>query len=60
MATRKAKQAKAPAAVETSASIDSQVADFLKSGGNIEQVPDGKSGYVHSQAVKHIKLGNSR
>lgn len=34
-------------AVETSASIDAQVAAFLKAGGEIQQIAKGVSGQVY-------------
>ncbi|QAX82149.1 hypothetical protein [Candidatus Pseudomonas adelgestsugas] len=37
-------KAKPAPAVETSESINSQIADFLKSGGKIQQIAKGVSG----------------
>ncbi|MGE8496424.1 MAG: hypothetical protein ACN6O6_02870 [Pseudomonas sp.] len=37
-------------AVETSASIDAQVAAFLKSGGEIQQIAKGVSGQVYGSS----------
>lgn len=38
---------KADAAVATSSSIDSQIETFLASGGEIQKIPNGKSGQVY-------------
>lgn len=38
---------KADAAIATSTSIDSQIATFLASGGEIQKIPNGKSGQVY-------------
>mgnify|MGYP007100934303 CR=1 FL=1 len=43
-------------AVETSASLDAQVAAFLKGGGEIQQIEKGVSGQVHG-ASKQITIG---
>ncbi|MBU1282060.1 MAG: hypothetical protein KJ884_00755 [Gammaproteobacteria bacterium] len=43
-------------AVETSASIDAQVAAFLKSGGEIQQIAKGVSGQVYGTS-KQITIG---
>jgi hypothetical protein len=43
-------------AVETSASIDSQIAAFLSSGGEIQQIAKGVSGQVYG-ASKQIIIG---
>jgi len=37
-------------AVETSASIDAQVAAFLKAGGEIQQIAKGVSGQVYGSS----------
>jgi len=39
---------KADAAVATSKSIDNQIEAFLSSGGEIQQIPNGKSGQTYS------------
>jgi len=54
----KASQSKSkPApAVETSASIDAQVAAFLKAGGEIQQIAKGVSGQVYGTS-KQITIG---
>jgi len=54
----KASQSKAkPApAVETSESINAQIAAFLKSGGEIQQIAKGVSGQTHTVS-KQISLG---
>lgn len=57
MATRTSKsKAKAAAAVETSESLQTQVAAFLKSGGEIEQVARGVSGQVWTSS-RQITIG---
>ncbi|MEH6365933.1 MULTISPECIES: hypothetical protein [Pseudomonas] len=43
-------------AVETSASIDAQIANFLKAGGEIQQIAKGVSGQVYG-ASKQITIG---
>ncbi|MFI8479543.1 MULTISPECIES: hypothetical protein [unclassified Pseudomonas] len=43
-------------AVETSASIDAQIAAFLKSGGEIQQIAKGVSGQVYG-TTKQITIG---
>lgn len=58
--TRAAAKKKAPAAVETSASIEEQTRQFLKSGNKIDVIQSGVSGQPSLAANKHIKLGNSR
>ncbi|UTW07204.1 hypothetical protein [Pseudomonas benzenivorans] len=42
-------------AVETSASIDAQIAAFLKAGGEIQQIEKGVSGQVYG-ASKQITI----
>lgn len=54
--TRTAKK-KAPAAVETSMSIEEQTQAFLKAGGKIEQIGSGVSGQQSLAGPKHITLG---
>jgi len=44
---------------ETSASIDKQVENFLKSGGKIQQINPGVSGQQDGKGPKHITLGKS-
>ncbi|MEH6567345.1 MAG: hypothetical protein V7756_18615 [Halopseudomonas sp.] len=39
---------KADAAVATSQSIDNQIEAFLSSGGEIQKIPNGKSGQTYS------------
>lgn len=39
---------KADAAVATSKSIDNQIEAFLSSGGEIQKIPNGKSGQTYS------------
>mgnify|MGYP000725316049 CR=1 FL=1 len=53
-----AKAKKAPAAEETSQSIEDQVQAFIKSGGEIEQIETGVSGQLSMAPNKHITLGN--
>ncbi|MDA7086102.1 hypothetical protein PH586_06860 [Pseudomonas sp. SA3-5] len=43
-------------AVETSASIDAQIAAFLNSGGEIQQIAKGVSGQIYG-ASKQITIG---
>ncbi|MEG5263983.1 hypothetical protein TRP66_06735 [Pseudomonas sp. JDS28PS106] len=43
-------------AVETSDSINEQIAAFLKSGGEIQQIAKGVSGQTFAPS-KHINLG---
>lgn len=50
--------AKAPAATETSDSIEQQTRDFLKSGGSIENVPRGVSGQQSMAGPKHIRISS--
>ena len=52
------KNAKAPAATETSASIAAQVEAFLKQGGAIQQIDNGVSGQKEVSGPRHITLGN--
>ncbi|MGV8843654.1 MAG: hypothetical protein ACOH2I_10565 [Pseudomonas sp.] len=47
---------KPAAAVETHSSINEQVAAFLKSGGEIQEIPKGVSGQVFGTS-KQITLG---
>lgn len=49
-------QSKASSAVETSESINSQIAAFLKSGGEIQQIAKGVSGQTFGPS-KQISLG---
>ncbi|HBX56111.1 MAG TPA: hypothetical protein DEH10_12095 [Pseudomonas sp.] len=43
-------------AVETSASIDAQIAAFLNAGGEIQQIAKGVSGQVYG-TTKQITIG---
>ncbi len=43
----------------TTAAIEEQTADFLKSGGSIEYVVKGKSGQIASAGSKQINLKGS-
>jgi hypothetical protein len=43
-------------AVETSASLDAQIAAFLQAGGEIQQIAKGVSGQVYG-ASKQITIG---
>ena len=54
MASSKKRGQTAPA--ETSTSIAEQTAEFLKSGGKIENVPRGVSGQTSLAARKHITI----
>ncbi|MDE1168917.1 MAG: hypothetical protein PW845_26925 [Pseudomonas sp.] len=49
-------KAKPAPAVETSESINAQIAAFLKSGGEIQQIDKGVSGQTYTP-TKHISLG---
>lgn len=49
-------QAKPPAAVETRESLEAQVAAFLNSGGEIQQVAKGVSGQSWTP-TRQISLG---
>lgn len=51
-------KAKPAPAVETSESINSQIAAFLKSGGEIQQIAKGVSGQTFGPS-KQISLGKS-
>lgn len=58
MSAKKATQQAKPApAVETRESLEAQVAAFLKSGGEIQQVAKGVSGQSWSTPSRHISLG---
>jgi hypothetical protein len=50
---------KAPAATETSLSIEEQTKAFLKAGGKIEQIDSGVSGQQSMAGSKQITLGNN-
>lgn len=50
---------KAPAAVETSLSIEEQTAAFLNSGGKIQTIATGISGQKSLAPNKQISLGNN-
>lgn len=50
-------KAKKTPATETHKSIAEQTEQFLKNGGEIQQIPTGASGYEHGKATKHIVLG---
>ncbi|MAT93450.1 MAG: hypothetical protein CME59_12695 [Halioglobus sp.] len=58
--TRESAKKKAPAAVETSASIAEQTAAFLKAGKKIDVIASGVSGQPSMAVNKNIKLGNKR
>ncbi|KAF1030608.1 MAG: hypothetical protein GAK37_01226 [Pseudomonas sp.] len=49
-------KAKPAPAVETSESLDNQIAAFLKSGGEIQQIAKGVSGQTFAPS-RHISLG---
>lgn len=49
-------KAKPAPAVETSESLDTQIAAFLKSGGEIQQIAKGVSGQTFAPS-RHISLG---
>ena len=56
--TRAAAKKKAPAAIQTSESIEEQTKLFLQSGQKIDVIQSGISGQQSMAASKHIKLGN--
>lgn len=58
--TRAAAKKKAPAAVETSESIEEQTRLFLKSGKKIQVIQSGVSGQPSMAANRNIKLGNKK
>ncbi|MCR8915041.1 hypothetical protein [Marinobacter panjinensis] len=43
----------------TTASIEEQTAEFLKSGGSVEYVVKGKSGHIATAGSKQINLKGS-
>ncbi|MFT5580613.1 MAG: hypothetical protein ACI9WS_003380 [Paraglaciecola psychrophila] len=49
---------KAPAAVETSFSIEEQTEAFLKSGGAIDHINSGISGQQSVAGPRHITISN--
>jgi len=49
---------KAPAAVETSMSIEEQTEQFLKSGGAIDHINSGVSGQQSVAGPRHITISN--
>ncbi|MCO4784341.1 hypothetical protein [Marinomonas atlantica] len=57
MAAKK-KQADVP--METSATIEKQMEEFLARGGQIEQIDQGVSGQANYKGSRHITLGNSK
>jgi len=59
MATRKSSfTKKQKSAVETSESINLQVEEFLKTGGQIEQIKSGVSGLEPKTGRKHITIAS--
>ncbi|WP_043309395.1 hypothetical protein [Pseudomonas sp. ML96] len=57
MSTKKSiQQPKPQAAVATSESLDAQIAAFLKSGGEIQQIAKGVSGQSWSTPSRHIVI----
>ena len=44
---------------ETSESIDKQIQQFLKAGGQIQQINPGVSGQQDTKGPKHISLSKS-
>jgi hypothetical protein len=56
MRVKASTKAKAPPAVETSESINEQIAAFLKQGGEIQQIAKGVSGQTFTPS-RHISLG---
>ena len=57
MSKSSSKSAKKSASVETSESINQQIQQFLKSGGEIQQINSGVSGQTDGKGPKHITLG---
>ena len=58
MAKSEKKSGKKANAVATDESIALQTAEFLKSGGKIQQIPTGTSGQTNLSGPKHISLRN--
>lgn len=56
--TRAPAKKKAPAAAETSESIEEQTRLFLSSGNKIEEVKRGVSGQAGAPPSKHIRISN--
>ena len=56
-AKKSTQQPKPQAAVATSESLDAQVAAFLNSGGEIQQIAKGVSGQSWSAPSRHIVIG---
>jgi hypothetical protein len=56
--TRTSGKKKAPAAIETSQTIEEQTKAFLASGGAVEHINTGVSGQVSMAGPRHITLGN--
>ncbi|SDH90975.1 hypothetical protein SAMN05216272_10494 [Pseudomonas panipatensis] len=55
--TRQKSMPKPPAAVETRESLEAQVAAFLNSGGEIQQIAKGVTGQNYGAPSRHISLG---
>lgn len=53
--TRIAPKALQPSHAESKRKIDTQTEDFLRQGGQIQQIPNGVSGQVWTPS-RHIKL----
>lgn len=56
--TRAPAKKKAPAAAETSESIEEQTRKFLAGGNKIEEVQRGISGQAGAPPSKHIRISN--
>ena len=56
-AKKSTQQPKPQAAVATSESLEAQVAAFLNSGGEIQQIAKGVSGQSWSAPSRHIVIG---
>ncbi|MDX5373131.1 MAG: hypothetical protein LPK18_11920 [Pseudomonadaceae bacterium] len=56
-AKKSSQQSKPQPAVATSESLEAQIAAFLKSGGEIQQIAKGVSGQNWSTPSRHISLG---
>ncbi|WP_447747543.1 hypothetical protein [Pseudomonas nicosulfuronedens] len=55
--TRQKATPKAPAATATSEALDAQIAAFLNSGGEIQQIAKGVTGQNYGAPSRHISLG---
>ncbi|MBN4053715.1 hypothetical protein JYT97_02400 [Haliea sp. AH-315-K21] len=51
------KKAGSEASETDAASLEKQMAKFLASGGEVQQIPNGVSGQVQTSGPRHITLG---